>query len=256
MGIPIKEAKRKLDILENINKNPELILTDLFSHDINGSNFLLQVEIDEQYIMDYIKGLLSTIPVFKNCKIKYNGMSEFSFYVPSLRYGEYAKFENDDLIVKIDLNDKTYITYEDGIQKYEYLMTKKYELEYLELHDWYKKISDFSLKNRFSQIHRNICSKKKSLSVKIENIWFWFSLPLKKKKINQKVKQEMESIESSNRYREERHEYNLKRQKFLKINAPTKIKQILNKQEEISNYLDNLGYLGKTYRNALDVIYE
>ena len=54
LSIELQEARKELDILENLANNPQLILTDLFGGGTSELNFLYQVNIKGKYINMYL----------------------------------------------------------------------------------------------------------------------------------------------------------------------------------------------------------
>lgn len=245
MSISLEEARRKLDTLEKLSDKPQLILTDLFSKGVSGMNFLYQVNVNGKHIMDYLKKYLNSIYPFKNCIIKNNSYI-FSFYLSSLKVGKYSNFTNDDLIAKINADDKTYRIFTECINDYEDVMSKEYKLEECKLDDWYQRFTDLSLKNRLHQIHEEIHSDRKLL-IKLSNIYFWSVMTNKRRKNIQKaLDKENEKVSNSNKYNKERYQQNIERQIYYREHAPIHIEKIKTIQEEIEMYLKKVGYVEDT----------
>lgn len=125
MSISIEEAYQKLDILQKLSDSPELIMTDLFSKELSGINFLYQIDINGKHILDYLAEHLRMIPPFEDCIIKISSTS-MSISVKALKFGKYSEFESDDCIMDIDLKGKTYTTHsQQAIEHYENVMSEK-----------------------------------------------------------------------------------------------------------------------------------
>lgn len=242
MSISLEEARRKLDILEKSSDEPELILTDLFSEGVSGMNFLYQVRVNGKYIIDYLKEYLNIINPFKNCIIM-NNSHTFSFYFPSLSYGKDSNFKDDDLIAKIDVDDRTYRIFTKCINDYEDVVNKEYKLEELKLDDRFQKLTDLSFKNRLHQIKEELHSDRKRL-VKLSNVCFWLVMTNKRRKnIKKALEKESKRVENSNQYNKERYEQDIERQIYYKEYAPNHIKRIRTIQKEIEIYLKEIGYV-------------
>lgn len=242
MSIDLQEARRELDIIEQLSDRPDLLLTKLFSDGSSGVNFLYQININGKYIMDFLKDCLLTIYPFGNCQIENNAYI-FSLYLPALKFGKYSDFDSDDLIAKIDLNNRTYRLFTECICNYESVMAAKYDLKIIKLSDWWLRFTDLSLKNRLRQVRNVICSDRKML-VKFSDIYFWLVLTdQRKKKIQDALERESKKITYSNNYEKEKYDENIERQKYFKKFAPDHIENIKLKQGEIEEYLNDFGYV-------------
>lgn len=153
MSIEIQEARQKLDRLEELTSNPQLIFTDLLNQGSDDYNFLFEVNIHEKRYSEYIPEYLQTIDVFENTTIDVWG-TELRIYVPSLKFGEHQSLQPNDRILEIDLHKKNYNCCEMPIKDYTSALEQEYELEICELSDFWKKFEDFSFKKRLKSDFR------------------------------------------------------------------------------------------------------
>lgn len=242
LSISLEDARKKLDILEQLSNAPQLILTNLLSDGLLGTNFLYQVNINGKYIMDYLREYLCSIDPFKDCIIKNNSYI-FSFYLPSLKVGNHSEFNGYDLIAQINAYEKTFKLFTECIDDYNDVMSQEYQLEIVELSNWWKRFTDLRIKNRISQIREVIHSDKK-LFVKIADIYFWIVMTNRqRRKIQEALERENEKVSSSNKYNKEKYEENIEKQDYYKQYAPGQIRRIRNKQKEIEDFLKDIGYI-------------
>ena len=244
MSISLEAARRNLDILEQLHNKPELILTDLFSDNMSNSFFLYYLSIDNKNIMDYLKEYLLGIYPFKDCIIGSRSYYAYnmSFYISSLKDDIHLGSKDDDLIAKINVENKTYKLFLDCITEYKDIINKKYELKITELDDFWKRFIDLSLKGRIRQINRTIHSEYKFTS-KCENIFFWLIMTRnQKRKIKEVLDKEINKIEVSNKYIREEYEKDIKIQPYYKEFTLKQIRTIQEKQKEIEDFLLIRGY--------------
>ena len=238
MSIELKEARKKLDIIEKCANNPNLILTDLFSERVSGSNFLYQVNIDGKYILDYLVDYLKTLPVFEWCSLKCNAY-DLKVYAPALKYGKHKEFQSDDLIVKVDMDKKTYKLCLREIKNYENIMNNVYEFTPYELSDFWKQFEDLTLKKRTKNAFAALSTNKK-LHIRVYDFFFHFCVS--KNNVEDALKREKDKIERNNDSKLKFYNEDIDRQKFYIENAPDYIEKIKNKQIEIAKFLESLGY--------------
>lgn len=180
MSISLEEARKKLDILEKLSNEPELILTSLFPECVSGASFLFQVNVGGKNIMDYLKEYLISTHPFEDCEIR-NGSNMFYFYLPSLKTGKYSNYIGDDLIAEIDVKNRTYNLFAECISEYKDVMSEEYKLDTVELSNWWKRFTDLGIKNRLNQI-REVIHSDKRLFVKISDIYFWTVMTNKRRR--------------------------------------------------------------------------
>ena len=238
MSISIEEARRKLDILEELANDPSLILTELFSEGVSGSNFLYQVKVNEKYILDYLNEYLSKLPVFSGCKI-INNCGVFKITVEPLRVGVYADCIGDDEIVKIYADKRTYRLLIKDINDYEKLMSREHILETVKLSDYWVRFVDLTFKKRILNSFNSLKSNKRFF-IRILDFIFWYRIS--NKKIGAAIEREMEKVNNANAYNIKEYNEDIEEQKYYLQYAPDHIKNIKLKQEEISNYLNSIGY--------------
>jgi hypothetical protein len=123
MSISIDKARRKLDILEQLVNNPNLLLTDLFTDGVSGINFLYQVNVNGKYILEYLKDYLKRIPVFNGCTVKCESYN-IGIYIDSLKNSTYFQQKK---IISIDADKRTFKVIERYINEYLEVMKKDYE---------------------------------------------------------------------------------------------------------------------------------
>lgn len=238
MSIEIKEARRKLDLLEEVPCNPKLIFTDLFTKDSDDHNFLFQVDIQGKQFSEHIPEYLQEIEVFTDTIISVWG-TELHIYVPSLKFGEHQNLQPDDRILEINLRKKTYDCQEIPIKDYTSALEQEYELEICELSDFWKKFEDFSFKKRLKSAFSYLKSDKK-LYRRLFN--FVFVLTVSRKKVDTALNREKENIIRKNKRNLHFYKERTELQNFYKENVPAQIEKIRGKQEEIKKYLRGLGY--------------
>lgn len=238
MSIELKQARKKIDILENLAKNPELILTELFKEGIDGTNFLYQIRVNGKYILDYFNEYLLTLPVFDDCVVKNEGYY-VNISVPCLKIGEFSDLWSNDNILKINASERTFLIINRNIDEYEKFMNKKIIKEVDELEEHFKKFENLTLKKRFKNSFNVIRSKKRIL-IKIMDFAFW--LYIRKSKVNNYLDKEYKRIESENERNEIKYNKEIEKQNYYIENAPSHIEKIKRKQKEISEYLLSLGY--------------
>lgn len=243
MSISIEEARKKLDTLEKLSSDPSLILTDLFSERVSGSNFLYQVNVDGKFVIDYLVEHLRSLKVFEGCIIKQNSW-DLKIYIESLKHGEYGRFESDDLIVKVDIESKTFKLIDECYAKYEDVMCTEYKFIEERLSSYWSKFVNPTFKNRIRYAVEVFSSNKKPL-VKLLDFWFWITYPIcfkTKVRIAGALKEENSRLDSRNQYNLKEYSEKISKQEFYKENAPAHITKIVNKVAEIELYLRGLGY--------------
>lgn len=241
MSISIQEAYKKLDVLQQMADNPQLIMTDLFSKGVSDMNFLYQVNINGKYILDYLKEHLQKIPVFKDCIVEIKGTDVY-VDISGLKFGKYSNLQNNDHVIKFNIDDKEYRIISDGVIKYQHVMSKTYELEAHDIDGYWRQFEDLSLISRIKKAFASLRSSKKKY-VRIQDFFFWLYLPLKKSKVTGALQKQYDKVESNNKWAKERYEEDIAKQKFYLENAPKQIETIIKKQQEIVRYLNELGYV-------------
>lgn len=238
MSISIEEARRKIDILETLAVNPQLILTELFTEAVSGCNFLYQINVAGKYIFDYLIEYLMTIPVFQGCTIK-GDSSDIFIYMDAIKWGKYQDFQTDDKIFKIDLNDKTFRSCQDCLLEYEKAMRPVEEREVATLSDWWARFENLTIKKRFRNAAASLSTGKRKW-VRISNFLFWLSA--RKKSIDEALQKEQEKIQALNQRESENYSERIERQSFYLEQAPGQIERIKGKQRDIAGYLMSIGF--------------
>lgn len=238
MSISLEEARKKLDTLEKLANNPELILTDLFTEGVSGSNFLYQINIDNKYILDYLKEYLQKISVFSDCIIT-NSSYDFYIYIKSLKIGEYSKYNSNDCIIRINADQRTFKIINRCIEDYEAIMNKKYIKGIKKLDEYWARFQNLNFKKRIINAINSFSSNKK-FYVKILDFLFW--LKIKQSKVDIKLNQKINEINESNKYNEKLYNEEIERQNYYLQYAPKHIQKIREKQKDISEYLLSVGY--------------
>lgn len=237
MSIDLQNAKEKLNVLENIEKTPELIFTNLFDEGLKSSNFLYQVNVEGRYISDYLVANLYSLPVFENTILKLQGY-ELEVKIAGLK----APFENlqtVDQILEIDLYKKTYKLCDTAIQRYSNILSTVYKLDTLVLSDFFKKYENLTIKKRIRNAFLSLYTNKK-WHIKISD--FIFALIVSQKKVEKVIYEEKQRINRENDNRKRIYENQIDLQNFYIEHAPRQILLIYTRQNEIVRFLDLLGY--------------
>lgn len=245
MSIELQEAKHKLDILEHLADKPELIITDLFTLETDGDNFLLQININGKYILDYLVEYLKKIEVFKNTKLRLSSYDLVVEVSPLEFRGErnIRTIYSNDVIMNIYPSNRTFEFCNRCIDNYVSVMNEKYELKHYELGDFWKKYEDYTLKKRLKEAFSSLTNKNKKVRIRISD--FLSFLFVSKKTINKALDREYKRVDERNQSCEEQYYRNVTMQDFYKEKAPNHISEIKSKQTEIANYLIGLGYTEK-----------
>lgn len=241
MSVDIKEARRKLDLLEKLANNPSLIMTDLFNDGVEGGNFLYQVNIDGKHISDYLKEHLCSLDVFKDLSLKFSSY-ELSVCMPGiekLHNTGHTLIASEDRIVYINIKQHTY-SITNATKRYTSVMNTKYELKVDELSDFWKRYEDFCFKSRIRNAINSFSNENKSFFVKVQD--FFFNLFVSADKVKNAYKREFDRVTRNNSWHEKQYNRELARQMLYNQYAPEHIKLIRKRQESISKYLDDLGY--------------
>lgn len=245
MSIELQDARKKLDILEKLTNNPELILTDLYSEGVSGVNFLYQVNVKGKHILDYLVDYLKTLHIFDGTFPEFQSC-DLNVYVPALEHEEHQQFQFKDKIMKINIDKKTYKLCDRDIQGYLDVMSKIYKLQICELSDFWMKYKNFTFKNRVKNAFKSLINKK-NLHIRLWD--FIFILFVSKKKINAALDREIEEVDSRNKCNQKHFNKQIDLQNYYIENAPSHITTIRSKQNEIVNYLTRLGYEEDTEMN-------
>lgn len=238
MSIEIQEAKRKLEIMEQIAKNPALGLTEMLHDAADKCDFLRQITINEKRVCNFIQEYLKTIDAFQECIIKPDSRL-FFIYIPSLKHSEYSTLQEDDCIMEMDLDCRTFRYHMYAIKNYEYVIKSSYTYEETEISDFWKPYEDFTFKNR---IIATINATRKNTTLGVKIIDFFYILFVPKKQVEAKVKAAKERTKAKNDANKKQYNKNMERQNFYKTYAPAHIEKIKKKQKEISEFLLSLGY--------------
>lgn len=240
MSITIEEARRKLEQLEQVENDPEMILTKLFGGGVPELNFIYQISMNGQYSMKYLEECLMKIPIFYGCTLGHNAYN-FDVYIPALNH-EGNKYTWSDHILKIDACEKTFQIDKRTIEDYEREEKAKIEYDKVEIEDYYKRFENLSIKKRIKNIREEIKSERR-ITIKFSNILFWIFIP--KKKVQPVLDREKKRIEEINESNQEFYKRDVERQEYYKKYAPEHIKKIKEKQKEIATYLEGIGYTEK-----------
>lgn len=238
MGIELQKAKEKLDMIEKLANNPELILTDLYSEGLSDSNFIYQINVKGKYILEYLTDYLKKQSVFNGAIIKLE-YRKLNIYIPALKHGDFQEFQSDDKIMEIDIEKRAYVLCDDFLNKYKRVMDANYNLEVCELSDFWKQFEDLSLKSRIKNAFKELTSKHK-LSVKLSNFLFFFIV--REKMIQASLNKEKRRIDDKNKYNANTYNSNIELQKIYNEKAPDQIEKCLAKQKDLEQYFSRLGY--------------
>lgn len=117
MGIQVSDARKKLDLLEQLKESPELLFADFVinSEDVQLLNL---IEIDNISARRYIQGLIGNMEVFRDTHVLLKSDGKLCVYVSALRFGIRQKFQEDDQIAEINLFKKSFHFCEEYIAGY------------------------------------------------------------------------------------------------------------------------------------------
>ena len=246
--LSIQEAREKLDLLEKIeNENkPELVFTELISQtntnkQIRESNLLYSLQFNGHGIRTFIKNQLKKINVFSDIKDKDLDIScrIIEVYIPTYPVYNSQKNNWSDNIMEISLYDHTY-KYSSAIEDYNEIINEKLNYpELIEFDEFYKKLDNLTFTNRFKYAIESLYEDD-TLANKICNSFFWIVIP--KKYVNKQVNKENQYIQKQNQLIINIYKERLKQEEYNQKHAPEQIEKIKNKQNEIANYLNSLGY--------------
>lgn len=238
MSIELEKVRKKLDIYENLEEKPELFFTELFSKDTSENHLLYWVNIKSKNFTEYLIECLKRIDVFTDTLLEIVG-DELKISMPALKYGKYQEFQPDDAILRVDMHNRKYRLCKNSIENYSDVMNTKYELETCELDDFIKKYESFTFKNRIKNAYESLQSDKK-FHIKVYDFILHFIVS--KKKVANAIDEIKAIAKSKNEGYAKYYKERLELQEFYNKNAPKQIDMLRSKQEEISIYLESLGY--------------
>ncbi len=238
MSIELAEARRKLDVFEKCIKEPSLILTEEFSQEVSGSNFLRHVKFEDKDIMVYLVDHLYTLNAFKGSILKFSGYTLY-VYQPALKYGEFKEFQADDLVFKVTLDDRRFKACKKSIDSYIDIMQAEYELEVVKLDAFWKQFEDLTWKKRVNNAFNSLKSSKKWY-VKITD--FIFHLCFNIKRIAEGLEREKGRVKSANEYNEYEYHRKCDLQAYYQLNAPMHLYGIYAKQSALTSYFSECGF--------------
>jgi len=242
MSIELQEARRKLDVLEDLTKHPERMLIDLYGKDgVDGENFLLQVRVDGKHFYDYVTEYLRSLSQADGCEISVR-MPHIYFYMPGLNNrDEYVINTFGNCMFKINIKNNTYEFCNDTINDYEDIMDGVYVGNYVprELPDFFKRLGNFTIRDRFRVAMHEF--------VRIKNVFRAIYsacgiLLIPRKVVLNKIEQAKEDIRYRNERDEEYRNKEIERQNWFKEHAPAYIESVKQKQQELAEYFISLGY--------------
>ena len=237
----ISEARQKLDLLELVDENPELILTELFKEGTDAINLIYRIVDDEHDSMrEYLLDCLKKISIFNDCKLDLMS-ARLIMSVPVIDTLSKAKTFSSgfDRIIEIELDKRTFHKNRDSIKHYERIMNETYTYNKIELSEWWKRFEDRSIRNRISLAFKELKTNH-SLRIKIANFFFMLTMP--KKLINKGLSDQKRRIEEDNRLLEAEYKRKIESQEVYKKEGPKQIKRNQTQMEKISDYLFKLGY--------------
>lgn len=237
MSIELQKAKEKLDVLEKIRDNPDLILTDLFTgreEDI----FLWQVNVDGKMFSQFLIECLSSIDMFND-----PALTIAAFALPEIdisTFGLYSHGYNEswakgqDKILSINTEKKTYKLHDARIRYYMDIISKEYEMSVYDLDDFWKRYENFTFKKRAREVFR--CLRKDRMRDCI------YLLTISKKKTDAMVEEQRRKVTEKNERSRKFFNEKIEMQNYYKEQAPEHINFMRTKQMEISAYLNSIGY--------------
>lgn len=236
MGIQVSDARKKLDLLEQLKESPELLFTDFVinSEDVQLLNL---IEIDNISARRYIQGLIGNMEVFRDTHVLLKSDGKLCVYVSALRFGIRQKFQEDDQIAEINLFKKSFHFCEEYIAGYQKALSCNdvSETPETEFSENTKYTFSRRLKTSFSKLKSN-----NSIAIRIFDFLYYLLISRKKmeKQLMTTLKAEKKRAEFEKKFRKERMEL----KKYYQVNFPQHLEEIRRKQQILDMYLSDLGY--------------
>ncbi len=251
MSISIHKAEDKIKILNSLDKQPELILTDLYlpGEEVTSvNNFLYNINFQYDantyplHISDFLKKNLSKylyqFQWYKNCNISFGPLN-----IINIDFLETIFDERWVNIVKIDLANKKYGFNYDRLKYLKEKCEKEITLNLDSLDDRIKRDLDLINQNYFMAIFTAIKRGIKYHETRyLPLVITILSIPKYRKKLRIKLNNELKDLEVHNKYVKEKYEKDLKDQEIYRKEYP-RYEQIFKwKIEQIEKLLNSLGY--------------
>lgn len=242
MSIEIQRAKEFLNHVESLQNDSSKIFYLFTEEDaICQSNFLCQVNIEGQYIIDYLTDILKSKPVLTQYEIKGNSSFQWEVRIPSLSWRDIGVIKpSQDRIFYFDIAKREFQVITRPIKHYEEMMNDKIELNLSEVSDWWKRFENFTLTKRLKVILECLTDKNCSIWHRLEVSLH--VLKTKRSYIEKQYKEKAIDIERHNEALKKFYEEDVERQKWYREFAPSQIEIILSKQEKLKRYFEGLGY--------------
>lgn len=224
----IAEVNEKVELINTGVQNPEILLKTIDKDTLLLSNY---VKVNGKTVQSYIVEFLTR--KFESLDVKFKEQGRIiEVYLPRLKSS--SSFTMRDLILSVNLSEKTYSLCNSCIHWYEYEMEERIQ-EKQELSSYYKRFEDLSISGRYRIIKNRWKETGIKLSVKIRDTFYviFHAQDIEKAvaKEKQRIKDKNEQIEQSRIRRDEARKYN-----------PEQINEIKSVQTELSKYFNQIGY--------------
>lgn len=238
MSMEINEARKKLDMLEQLAGHPELIFTNLYKKGVHDGRFLQEITMDSMDIGDYLASIIKKIDVFQDTRLNVKN-SNVHVYIPRLKCEKLKQFQPDDQIATIDLQNHAYCLCNRYVNSYKEVLNETSEFTKVELAEFWKQFENLTFSKRARNAFNSLKAETK-LRIKLAN--FVYSLVVSKSKIENALERERKRVDDLNQNRQECYNRSVELKAFYEKYAPEHIEIIKQKQQEIAGYLEELGY--------------
>ena len=208
---------------------------------ISQSNLLYQVDIDGQYIIDYLTDILKAKTQMGQYEINRNSNFQWTIFVPSLSWRDVDVVKPDhDRIFYFDISKKEFQIFNRPIRHYEEMMDEIIELRLQTISDWWEKYKNFTFINRLKETYKCLHNRNRSVSGRLKDAMYM--LRVKRSYVEGKYQEEFLDIERHNSRMKKFYEEDIDRQKWYREFAQSQIEMISREQAVLYHYFEQLGY--------------
>ena len=242
MSIEIQRAKEFLKKIEDLKSDSSNVFYLFTGEDtISQRNFLYQVDIDGQYIIDYLTKILKTKPIFSEYEIYSNNSFQWEVRISSLSWRDIGVIKpNQDRIFFFDMKKRQFQIRTRPVENYTEMMNDKIELKLSEIPDWCKRLDNFTFTKRLKEAGGCLMDKCHPMRCRLGS--FLYMLKIKRSFVESRYTEKVKEVEKHNEALKKIYKEDIERQQWYKEFAPGQIELILLKQAELKNYFEGLGY--------------
>lgn len=243
MSLTINEIRQKLNKLEQVKSNPELIFK-IFNSRVADIRLFQNIIIDDMSINEYFEKCLSKLDVFsENIVICHNDTINIKVHNTIELDKDEFQYNNDIDILSIDLCNHTYFIDTDYVDYIKNVLNTTYTLYTSHLSEFWQNYENYNMSRRFKLA---IKSFKEGNRLHIKFINFFVNMTISNKKIKTLLDDQYKHIDYKNELNKKQYDKNISRQKLYKEVAPAQIEKIENEQAKIVSYLNYIGYTEST----------